>query len=258
MASIRGVETGQRPVRPGSPTSLREANHGRVLRALQVSGALSQAEIARATGLAQSTVSNIVREFSTRGLVLVGPGPRGGRSVRLARTAGLIVGVDVGHRHLGVCVADLAYQVVAEQRVPLDEGHRAGDGMDEVARILDALLAAAGAGRDAVVGVGMGLPAPIDSRTGEVGAPSILPGWVGVDAANLASRRIAMPVAVDNDANLGALAEARWGAGVGAEHLAYLKLSDGVGAGLVVDGELFRGRTGTAGETKGRELEEMV
>ncbi len=109
------------------------------MRALQVAGALTQAEISRTTGLAQSTISNIVREFSGRGLVLVSPTQRGGRpaqEVRLSRVAGLVVGIDFGHRHLNVCVADLAYQVLAEDRVALDEGHRAAEGLDEVVRVL--------------------------------------------------------------------------------------------------------------------------
>jgi len=94
----------------------------------------------------------------------------------------------------------------------------------------------------------MGLPAPIDSRTGEVGAVSILPGWVGVPATQLASEHFGQRVEVDNDANLGVLAEHMWGAGQGCDNLAFLKLADGVGAGLFIDGRLYRGRNGTAGE----------
>ena len=99
-----------------------------------------------------------------------------------------------------------------------------------------------------VIGIGLGLPAPIDSRTGEVGAVSILPGWVGVPAAQLASDHFGQPVEVDNDANMGVLAEYMWGSGQGCDNVAFLKLADGVGAGLFIDGRLYRGRNGTAGE----------
>ncbi|NMI01713.1 ROK family transcriptional regulator [Pseudonocardia acidicola] len=240
-----------RRVRPGSPTSLKKANQALLVRALQVAGALTQAEIARVTGLAPSTVSNIVRELSARDLITVSRAEQHGRAVqavRLSRSAGLVVGIDFGHRHLRVALADLAYEVLAEERVPLDDGHKVTDGLSEAGRIIDALLAEAETDRTHVIGIGMGLPAPIDLRTGQVGAPSILPGWVGVDAATVASERLGAAVRVDNDANLGALAEARWGAGRGAESLAYLKLSDGVGAGLLIGGQLYRGRSGTAGE----------
>ncbi|WP_300015393.1 ROK family transcriptional regulator [Pseudonocardia sp.] len=254
------MHTGARAARPGSLTSLRAANHARVLAVLQASGARTQAELARATGLAQSTVSNIVRELAGSGAVSVNRVRRDGRTaqvVRLSRSVGLLAGIDVGHRHLTVGLADATYEILAHERIPLDADHRAGDCLAEAGRLLDTLVDRIGAARDEVIGIGMGLPAPIDSRTGEVGAPSILPGWVGVDAAALAGKSLGVAVEVDNDANLGALAEARWGAGRGARILAYLKLSDGVGAGLVVDGLLHRGPAGTAGEIGHTTIEEF-
>jgi predicted NBD/HSP70 family sugar kinase len=248
---ILEVEPSARRSSPGSPTSLKEANQARLIEALQFSGTMTQAELSRFTGLAPSTVSNIVRELTASGLLRVSPTVSHGRTaqaVRLSRGAGVLVAADFGHRHLTVAVADLAYEVLAEERVTLEWDHRVHDGLAEIDRIMDSLLPTLGLARELVVGVGMGLPAPIDVRTGEVGAPSQLPGWVGVDAAALATEKLGVPVRVDNDANLGALAEDRWGAGRGAENVAYLKLSDGVGSGLVIRGELYQGSIGTAGE----------
>jgi predicted NBD/HSP70 family sugar kinase len=116
------------------------------------------------------------------------------------------------------------------------------------AELLEAALDGVGASHDDVVGVGMCLPAPIDPGSGEVGATSILPGWVGVPAAESLAWRLGLPVTVDNDANLGALAEATWGAARGAGDVVYLKLGNGVGAGLVLGGNVYRGAAGTAGE----------
>lgn len=79
-------------------------------------------------------------------------------------------------------------------------------------------------------------------------APGIFPGWGGVPIAARLSARLGRPVHVDNDANLGALAEARYGAARGCAHAAYISVSHGVGAGLILDGKVFRGRAGTAGE----------
>ena len=110
------------------------------------------------------------------------------------------------------------------------------------------MLAEAGVDRGRVIGVGMGLPAPIDRATGAVQAASILPGWVGVDAAAEASARLGLPVEVENDANLGALAEHVWGAAKGKSEVAYIKVSSGIGAGLVSGGRLQHGVGGTAGE----------
>ncbi len=95
----------------------------------------------------------------------------------------------------------------------------------------------------------MGLPAPIHRATGIVGSSAILPGWVGVSAAEEELRnRLDLPVLVDNDANLGALAEAAYGAGRDADDLLYLMVSSGIGAGLVLNGRLYRGALGLAGE----------
>lgn len=245
---------------PGSQSSLRSANQQRVVRVLQSGGELTQAEIARRTGLAPATVSNLVRELTAGGLVEVAaaerPGQRG-RAVKLTRSAGLAVGIDFGHRHLTVAVADLSHEILAEKRVELATGHRAEDGIERAGELLDDALVELGCGRDAVAAVGMGLPAPVESATHRIGGPSILPGWVGVDPAALAAERLALPVHVDNDANLGALAEHIWGAGRGMDDLAYIKLSDGVGAGLVLDGRLYRGRAGTAGEIGHTSLDEF-
>jgi predicted NBD/HSP70 family sugar kinase len=94
----------------------------------------------------------------------------------------------------------------------------------------------------------MGVPGPIDHRTGLVGSSSILPGWVGIRAEQEMSRRLGLPIELDNDANLGALGELAYGAGIGARDVIYLKVSSGIGAGLIVGGRIQRGAGGTAGE----------
>jgi predicted NBD/HSP70 family sugar kinase len=99
-----------------------------------------------------------------------------------------------------------------------------------------------------VLGVGLGLPAPVDQRSGTISASNILPEWAGLAAGEQLAARLGRPVIVDNDANLGALAETLWGAGRGIDTLAYVKVATGIGAGLVLDGKLFRGVSGQAGE----------
>jgi predicted NBD/HSP70 family sugar kinase len=94
----------------------------------------------------------------------------------------------------------------------------------------------------------MGLPGPINRDTGVVGPSVILSAWEGLRPAALLEERLGLPVTVDNDANLGALGELTFGAGIGARHLLYVKISSGIGAGLVIDGRIYRGATGVAGE----------
>lgn len=236
---------------PGSQTSLHRANLERVVRAVRMAGSLTQAEIARSTGLSAATVSNIVRELKDGGTVDVTPTSAGGRrarSVSLSGDAGIVIGVDFGHTHLRVAVGNLAHQVLAEEAEPLDVDASAAEGFDRAERLVSRLIETTGIGRDKVIGVGLGVPGPIDVSSGTLGSTSILPGWSGINPAEELSARLGVPVHVDNDANLGALGELVWGSGRGVRDLAYIKVASGVGAGLVIDGRVYRGPGGTAGE----------
>ncbi|MFI5619383.1 ROK family protein [Streptomyces sp. NPDC051567] len=236
---------------PGSQSSLHRANLERVVRAVRLAGSLTQAEIARTTGLSAATVSNIVRELRESGTVEVTPTSAGGRrarSVSLSGDAGIVIGVDFGHTHLRVAVGNLAHRVLAEEAGPLDVDASWADGFDRAEALVGRLLAGAGVSLDKVVGVGLGVPGPIDVESGNLGSTAILPGWAGTNPRQELSRRLGVPVHVDNDANLGALGELVWGSGRGVKDLAYVKVAGGVGAGLVINGSIYRGPGGTAGE----------
>jgi predicted NBD/HSP70 family sugar kinase len=244
--------------RSGSLESLRERNRGRVLDAMRELGVASRAAIARHTGLSRSTVSSLVNELQEAGWVVdregggdPGEKARGGRPpmlIALDRSAGVAVGIDFGKRHLAVAAADLSHTILAESRREMPEGYDSHNGLDGATVLVHEVLNSAAVDRDSVIGVGLGLPGPINLATGTVGSSAILPGWIGVQVADQMSKRLGLPVLVDNDANLGALSELHWGAGRGVSSLAYLKVSTGIGAGLVIDGRLFRGVGGTAGE----------
>jgi predicted NBD/HSP70 family sugar kinase len=236
---------------PGSQSSLHRANLERVVRAVRLAGSLTQAEIARSTGLSAATVSNIVRELRDNGTVEVTPTSSGGRRARavtLSGDAGIVVGVDFGHSHLRVAVGNLAHQVLAEESEPIDVDASASQGFDRAEQLVGRLVAATGVSPDKVIGVGLGVPGPIDVETGALGSTAILPGWSGINPRQELAERLHMPVQVDNDANLGALGELVWGGGRGVRDLAYIKVASGVGAGLVIDGRIYRGPGGTAGE----------
>jgi predicted NBD/HSP70 family sugar kinase len=138
--------------------------------------------------------------------------------------------------------------VLAERSVEVDVDHRAVAVLDTAAVLASELLAAAGVALNRVRGAGMAVPGPIDRVRGTVGSTTILPDWVGVHVADEMRRRLGVPIFIENDANLGALGELAWGAGRGCVNFAYIKAATGIGAGLVVEGELVRGTTGTAGE----------
>jgi glucokinase-like ROK family protein len=243
--------------RAGSLESLRRLNRLRVIHALRDEGQISRAEIARRTGLSRSTVSSLVSDLQADGLVVERPEPgsahgaQGGRPPILLSfdaSAGAAVGIDFGHSHLRVAVSDLASTILAERKLPLDTDHDAQQGLELAAEMVADALSDAGVQRTQVIGAGMGLPGPIEQSGGTVGSSAILPGWIGMTAASEMRRRLDIPVMVDNDANLGALAEAAFGAGRDAGDLIYLKVSSGIGAGLILNGRLYRGSAGLAGE----------
>ena len=245
------------PGRTGSLETLRRLNRLRVIHALRDEGLISRAEIARRTGLSRSTVSSLVSELQADGLVIERPesatahGDQGGRPPILLSfdaSAGVAVGIDFDHHHLRVAVSDLSSRILAEREQSLDTDHLAHEGLDAAAELVGQLLAEAGLGPERVIGAGMCLPGPIHRPTGVVGSTAILPGWVGVAAAEEMHRRLDLPILVDNDANLAALAEAAFGAGRDAKDLVYLMISSGIGAGLVLNGRLYRGAEGLAGE----------
>ncbi|MER5897477.1 ROK family transcriptional regulator [Streptomyces sp. NPDC001876] len=236
---------------PGSQTSLHRANLERVVRAVRMAGSLTQAEIARSTGLSAATVSNIVRELKDGGTVEVTPTSAGGRrarSVSLSGDAGIVIGVDFGHTHLRVAIGNLAHQVLAEESEPLDVDASSAEGFGRAEQLVNRLIETTGISPGKVIGVGLGVPGPIDVESGTLGSTSILPGWTGINPSQELSGRLGVPVYVDNDANLGALGELVWGSGRGVKDLAYIKVASGVGAGLVIDGTIYRGPGGTAGE----------
>ena len=225
---------------------------------LREHGALSRAEIAARASRSRATVSSVVAELQQAGLLTeteeapaqdaVRQAGRRPGLVQIDSSAGAALGIDVGKRHMRVAVADLGHRVLAERRVELDPDHEAVHGMRVAARLVEEVLVDARVDRATIVGVGMGLPGPIHQTTGELGSASILPGWVGMRAEEAMTECLGLPVRVDNDANLGALGEWTWGAARECENVVYLKVATGIGAGLIVSGQLFRGAGGTAGE----------
>src|SRR3954449_5673572 len=236
----------------GSLASLRERNRRSLISSLSERGMASRADLARMTGLSRSTVSSLVAEMQAIGLVeerhASASGGRPGVLLALSRGAGVVLAADFGHRRLRVAVFDLAHTVLADAVHDVDIDESADAAMGTAVAAIHDTMDRAGASMDEVVGVGMGLPGPISRDTGTLGSSTILPAWVGVPVAAEMTERLGVPVYADNDANLGVLAEVTFGAGRGCTEAAYLKISSGIGAGLYMDGRIFRGGNGTAGE----------
>jgi predicted NBD/HSP70 family sugar kinase len=174
---------------------------------------------------------------------------------------GVVFGLEFGHRHLAVGIADLHGRLLDPPKyAPKDPDEDPRITLDRAAEWMKELLAARSGGEDDVVGVGMSLAHPIDVRhKGSVRALSMVDDrpwqrWQGLgDICQQLQQRLGWSedslgrFIADNDANLSAIAEQRWGAGKGRRHFVYIRWSDGIGAGLILDGRLYRGVGGIAG-----------
>jgi predicted NBD/HSP70 family sugar kinase len=238
----------------GSLSSLRELNRLRVLEVVRERSSVSRADIARETGLARSTVSTLVGELMGTGLLVereevrsASPSQTGRPPVLLSLDpgAGSVVGIHFDHGYVRVAIADLSLAIMAEAERELDIDHDGAAGLGAAADLVEDVLARTGVDRERVLGAGVGLAGPIHSRA--IGS-TVLPGWVGIDVQVELEQRLGLPVHVENDANLGGLAESVLGAGRGASEMVYLMLSSGIGAALILGGRLYRGSGGTAGE----------
>jgi predicted NBD/HSP70 family sugar kinase len=232
---------------------LRAHNTALLLRSAWRAQRTSRAELARMTGLSRATVSDIVAGFLDAGLLgeTEEASPRtasGGRPPTILRfndDGRHILGVELGATHIAAVRVDLRGRVCARAAVDVDV---AGDPPGT----LDALVAVALRLRDAapvpVIGVGLALPPPLRAGGAAQLSPRLFPRWSGIAVAAPLGAALGVPVVADNDANLGALAEHWWGAGRGVADLAYIKVATGVGAGILIGGEIHRGAAGIAGE----------
>jgi predicted NBD/HSP70 family sugar kinase len=220
-------------------------------------GPISRSELSRAIGLPRSTTTALVAELLREGVITEAPGRGGGAGsgsgrpatlLSLSRPDGLVAGFDFGHRHIRVAVATGEGELLAEESTQLDVDRRAEAALDCARDLLTLVLDRAGVCLSDVRAAAAGIPAPLNSRTNRVGSPTILSSWVDLDPAVELKRRTGLTVTLGNDAAFGALGEMTYGAAREFTDFIYVKASNGIGAALVLNGRLYRGSHGMAGE----------
>ncbi|WP_205779890.1 ROK family transcriptional regulator [Micromonospora ureilytica] len=244
------IDEAPRDVLRGGPREL--------LRWVATGAAVSRADLSRLSGLSPSTVSQRVEALISQGLLEeTGAGrSRGGRRPRqlAVPTGGAVVGaIDLGAHHARVGTLDLSGRVVQARTLPvrIEDGPEAvlGALLAEVTTLVggDSAASADGSAADALRGVGIGIPGPVQHSTGRIVSPSRMPGWNGFDVAAFCAGRVDVPVIVDNDANLMALGAHRT-AHSELDHAVYIKAGTGIGSGVISSGRLHRGAQGSAGD----------
>lgn len=240
------------PERPDALQRLRSAHEAAVLGELRRSGALSRGELTRRVGLSRTTLFAIVSDLLQRKAVVEqhDAGRRRGRGrpptqLTLNPEGAELIGIELQRTRMYVVIANSAHEIVGEAGAPVPPEADAPRLAEAVIAAVDGLVRERRISLAPIRGIGIGLPGFVqDPATRD--SRSMTPFAARV--ATALEHRFDVPIVVDNNARLAALAEVTWGAARGCANAVYVRWSDGVGGGLVVDGRLVRGAHGTAGE----------
>ena len=235
--------------------SLRERTREDLYHLICAHSNVTRPDLMELTGFSRSTVNHAVGQLLADGrvieaeLVVKGPGSGSGRPATqlIAVASGAPVGgIDFGHNHIQVAVADALGRPLGERLIQIDVDVLATQAMDLAAGLIADLRKEHSL--DPLSSIVAGIPGPVDVRTGLVRSPTILSSWVQLAPADELERRLGTPVHIENDAVLGAYGELHRGAGAGLSNFLYIKASHGIGASLVIGGQPYKGATGLAGE----------
>ncbi|MET7992426.1 ROK family protein [Amycolatopsis sp. NPDC005232] len=232
-------------------------NRRAVLAAARFGRPTTRLEIARMTGLSAATVSGLVADLITDGVLVElaqrvpAAGVAGGRpaaALAVNPALGALIGIHLAHAGVRILLAGVDGAVRAEHAHDIDVEHQPADTLEYVASTALDLVADLEIPHRELLGVGVAVSAPVLLHSQTLSSPPMLSDWGEVDIAARLGKRMGLPVHVGNDADLGALAEWRLGAAASADNFVYVMLSEGVGAGLVLQGRLYAGDAGAAGE----------
>ncbi len=216
-------------------------------------GGISRVEIARRMALSRAAVTTIVNDLLASQIIREAESiiVRNGRPpivLEINPMFGQVVGCDFGASHLRVLITDFSARILDEIEIELDIRRGPEDCLAEADRLLRERLISVGLDLDNILAAGVGVPGPIVTEAGMVLSPPLMPGWDQYPIRAALEKRWGFAVSLNNDAELGALGEWAAGAGRGEANLAYIKVGTGIGAGLLLDGRIYRGVSGSAGE----------
>jgi len=234
------------------PGLLKRLNEREVLETIRAGAPISRAEISRRAGISKPTVSLVLQSLLQSGLVREaergpeGPG-YGAVYFEPVPEAALVLGLDLGARFVRGAICDLVGQVRARQDVELGVADAAG-AVEAISRLRATLLETAGLDADLVDGVVVGVPGVVEPETGVLRLAENVADLEGRRFADELQDALDLPVTLENDINLAALGEQWQGVARGVDDFVFLSVGTGMGAGVVLGGELHRGRHGAAGE----------
>ena len=224
------------------------------MRALRRQGRISRSEISNITGWSKAKASQEIRSLVDKGyLVETGEGvSQGGRKPRLLRIndqLGYIAGIDIGATSLDIALADVTGSILQRCSEPTDVKLPPEAVFGRCSELLLVLIRRQGGTPEQILGIGVGVPGPVDFARGVLVAPPLMPEWESFPIRDFFKKTFGSAfVVVDNDVNIMALGEQRSGDGAGIDHLIFVKIGTGIGAGIISNGKLHRGSDGCAGD----------
>jgi glucokinase-like ROK family protein len=216
-------------------------------------GGLSRADLAEKMGLTRAAVSLIVTDLLDSGVIQEAeirsvPSGRPPVMLEINPKLGLVGAIDMGASHMSIAVADFTARILQEFEIPLEIKNGPKVCLAEANQQLLKLLESQALSISSISAVGVGVPGPVITEAGMVLAPPIMPGWDRYPIRSTLEKMWGCPVTLNNDAELGALGEWAYGAGRGEKNIAYIKVGTGIGAGLILNQQIYGGTTGAAGE----------
>lgn len=214
---------------------------------------ISRADLAEKMGLTRAAVTVIINDLILNGIILntESRSTASGRPpvvLEINAAQGIVAAVDMGAMHLSVALGDFSARILEETEVPfrIDQGPEVC--LQQADDVLKELLHKRGLTLTDVAAIGVGVPGPVIAEEGMVMAPPIMPGWDRYPIRTQLEQKWGTIVTLNNDAELGALGEWAYGAGRGERNLAFIKVGSGIGAGLIINQQIYGGTTGSAGE----------
>jgi glucokinase-like ROK family protein len=214
---------------------------------------ISRAELSRQLGLSRPAIGSIIKELLELQIIRESShtSSTGGRSAVLLEInpdCAIVAGVDIGATHLGLILTDYAAQLLNTKEIPFDINQGPENCLQQVDCALREFLMENDTSIHDLKAIGVGVPGPVAMRAGGVVSPPIMPGWDHFPILHHLEELWQIPITLNNDAELGALGEWAYGAGRSECFLLYVKVGYGIGAGLLINGHIYRGATGAAGE----------
>lgn len=232
-------------------SEMRMINRSAVLEYFRLAHTASRTEISEYLELSRPTVMRIIDQLIEEGLVIsTGKKESGkGRSrelLSLNTKENAVIGIDVGGSHISGALIDLGGTILLESYIP-QQWDTPNENFTRIINFIQTLLEQSRQYNAHLLGIGIGIPGIVSSKTGEVKrAPSL--GWVNFPLLKKLRPLLDMPIFIENDVSLAALGEYWFGAGVGINNIVMISIGTGIGAGIILDGKLYRGHTDSAGE----------